>query len=86
MRVGERFEELDITVDGRTVRACAGDTVAAAMLAAGLSSFRKDANGRVRGILCNMGTCCECFVAIDGRRVRACLAEVKSGMEIATRA
>ena len=76
-----------ITVDGREVPAFEGETVAAAMIAAGLVRFRTDSVGRERGLFCNMGTCCECLVRIGdpGRRVRACLTEAGPGMEVSTR-
>jgi D-hydroxyproline dehydrogenase subunit gamma len=78
-------------VDGQSVPAYAGESVAAALLAAGTVVFHRSKGGRPRGPFCNMGTCFECLVRI-GRAgeppaaswVRACLTVVEDGMSIAT--
>lgn len=78
---------IEITVDGTPITCFAGETVAAAMLAADHVVFRMDAHGQGRGMFCNMGVCSECLVTLvaSGRRVRACLIEARDGMEVATR-
>ena len=81
----ERPRAVTITVDGRAVTAAPGETVAAALLAAGIrhlgDSFR---GGTPRGAFCFMGVCQECLVRIDGRQpVQACLVPVEDGMKIA---
>lgn len=83
----QRGEPIAITVDGQSVACFDGETVATAMLAAGLDTFRTDQRGRPRGLLCNMGSCYECLVTdtATGRRVRACLAQAADGMEVSTR-
>ena len=77
---------VSITVDGLTVSARAGETVAAALLAAGLGAFRTTAvSGASRGPYCLMGVCFDCLVAIDGVGSRqACLVQVRDGMRIET--
>lgn len=89
MRVEQQVRRgtaLTIVVDGREIPAFEGETVAAAMIAAGTVRFRTDLAGRDRGLFCNMGTCCECLVRIgdQGRKVRACLTEVGAGMKVST--
>lgn len=86
MRIAEtrRGAPLTIIVDGVAVAGFAGETVAALMLAGGIVRFRDDRSGQPRGLWCNMGTCGECTVAIDGRRLRACLAAASDGMVVAT--
>ena len=76
---------IEITVNGRIVRAAGGSTVAAALLAAGESTFRVSESGEPRGPLCGMGICYECRVAIDeiGQR-RACMVTVRPGMRVST--
>ncbi|HWW59470.1 MAG TPA: (2Fe-2S)-binding protein [Sphingopyxis sp.] len=78
---------IEITVDGTPITCFAGETVAAAMLAADHAVFRVDTRGQGRGMFCNMGVCSECLVTLiaSGRRVRACLVEARDGMEVATR-
>jgi predicted molibdopterin-dependent oxidoreductase YjgC len=74
-----------IAVDGRPVSAAEGTTVAAALVAAGVSRFRISVTGAPRGPLCAMGICHECRVTIDGvRHRRSCLVEVAPGMRIET--
>ncbi len=75
-----------ITLDGATLDARAGDTVAAAMLAAGRVSCRTTpVSGAPRGPFCLMGTCFECLVTIDGVGNRqACQVTVRAGMRVET--
>jgi predicted molibdopterin-dependent oxidoreductase YjgC len=70
-----RFE--DSTIVART-----GDTVASALLAAGVRRFREAAiDGAGRAPYCMMGVCFECLVEIDGKANRqACLTPVRQGM------
>ncbi|WP_183942910.1 2Fe-2S iron-sulfur cluster-binding protein [Sphingomonas sp. BK580] len=79
----------EIIVDGACVSFHPGETIAAAMLAAGHAAFRRDRHDRPRGLWCNMGTCCECLVLLerDGepRRVRACLVDAAPGQRVTTR-
>ena len=74
------------TFDGKLLTALKGDTVAAALLAAGVSRFRTTSlSGAERGPYCMMGVCFECLVAIDGRGNRqACLTTVEKGMRVET--
>ena len=77
---------VDIRIDGRSLRAEEGITVAAAMFGSGITSFRRSVGGAPRGPLCGMGTCFECRVTINGvAHQRACMAVVTAGMEISTR-
>jgi D-hydroxyproline dehydrogenase subunit gamma len=73
-----------ITIDGHTVTARLGDSVAAAMFAAGLDAFRTTpVGGSERGPYCMMGTCFDCLARIDGRcNQQACLILVREGMII----
>lgn len=77
---------LALTVDGRSVRARTGDTVAAALLAAGLDHCRTTpVSGAPRAPYCMMGVCFECLVTIDGTGNRqACLVTVRDGMAVET--
>lgn len=75
-----------IRVDGVAHTARAGDTVAAALLAAGLVMCRTTPVGAApRGPYCLMGVCFECLVTIDGQpNCQGCLVEVADGMRIDT--
>lgn len=74
---------VEFTFDGRPVRAYRGETLAAALLAAGVTGFGTDRGGRPRRPLCNMGTCFDCAVTVDGiPLVRACLTPVTDGLDV----
>ena len=78
--------DVTVTIDGIEITARDGDSVAAAMLAAGILQFRTTpVSGAPRGPLCMMGVCFECLVTIDGVSSRqACLTLVRTGMIIET--
>jgi len=60
-----------------------GDTVAAALLVAGIHEFGTTRDGDPRQPFCNMGTCFDCAVTIDGRPlIRACITPVRNGMDV----
>jgi predicted molibdopterin-dependent oxidoreductase YjgC len=73
-----------IDVDGVRVDAFPGESLAAALLAAGVRAFRRTPSGAPRGPLCNMGVCFECVVTVDGEPRRACATEVREGMRVET--
>jgi predicted molibdopterin-dependent oxidoreductase YjgC len=73
-----------IRVDGAEIEAFPGETLAAALLAAGRRAFRRTPAGEPRGPFCLMGVCFECVVESDGQRVRACVTPVRAGMEVRT--
>jgi predicted molibdopterin-dependent oxidoreductase YjgC len=85
-RLHEPSTRLTLLVDGRAVTAAPGDSVAAALLAAGVSAFRHTArSGSARGPFCGMGVCFDCLVTVDGTPNRqACLVPVREGMRIET--
>lgn len=81
----ERPVPIAIHVDGRAIPAYPGESVAAAMIAAGITRFRDDLSGAPRGLWCNMGSCCECLVTLaDGVRVRACVTPATDSLEVST--
>jgi len=75
-----------IMVDGQRVEAQEGDSVSAALLAAGLTSTRQTpVSGAPRAPYCMMGVCFECIVTIDGVANRqGCLVTVREGLQITT--
>ena len=63
----------------------AGSMVSAAVLQAGVSSFRRSATGEARGPLCGMGICFECRVSVNGvAHVRSCQTVCEDGMDVRT--
>jgi predicted molibdopterin-dependent oxidoreductase YjgC len=75
---------VSITVEGNDVKAAAGDSVAAALLAAGFDHCRTTpVSGAPRAPYCMMGICFECLVIIDGIGNRqGCLVPVSEGMRV----
>jgi predicted molibdopterin-dependent oxidoreductase YjgC len=77
----ERGPRVAIVVDGLPVPAYEGESVAAALLAAGRRALRTTPrHPEPRGMYCGIGLCFECVVTIDGRSVRACQTPVRDGM------
>ena len=79
-----RGEPVSIFVNGKETRAFEGETVLAALWAAGERVLHTTACTREpRGFFCGMGVCFDCLVTIDGAyNVRACLEPVRAGMKI----
>ena len=85
-RLGDMGATLTLKVDGKEIRARLGDTVAAALLAAGIERCRTTpVSGAPRAPYCLMGVCFDCLVTIDGVGSRqACLVLVREGMAVET--
>ncbi len=82
---GETGDQLEIVIDGRPQRVAPGMTVAVAVLAAGISGWRRSVTGGLRGPLCGMGICYECRLTIDGvAQSRSCQILCRDGMEVRT--
>lgn len=81
-----RGPSVDVTFDGRPVPAFTGETLGAALLAAGVRTLRETRfDGTPRGLLCGIGACHDCLVVVDGGGpVRACVTPVADGMRAAT--
>jgi len=75
---------LRLRFEGQEIAARAGESVAAALLAAGIATFRATpVSGAARGPWCLMGACFDCLVEIDGVANRqACMVAVAEGMEV----
>ena len=75
---------IELSVDGTPLHAPAGQSLAAALLAAGRAALRSSPSGAPRGLYCGIGVCQECRVQADGRVVRACVTAVAAGMTVTT--
>jgi predicted molibdopterin-dependent oxidoreductase YjgC len=66
------------------IQARPSDSVAVALLAAGVNTTRTTAaSGAPRGPYCMMGACFECLAEVDGvANVQTCMTEVRDGMRI----
>ncbi|MFO0577916.1 MAG: (2Fe-2S)-binding protein [Polyangia bacterium] len=77
-----RGDAVEIRLDGRRLRAFANETVAAALLAEGVTVFSRSIKfHRPRSAFCLTGDCGACLMRIDGQpNVRACRTLVHSGL------
>ncbi|PZW45923.1 glycine/D-amino acid oxidase-like deaminating enzyme [Humitalea rosea] len=76
---------MGIRFNGEQIAAVTGETIAAALSAAGHLAFRETASGAPRGLWCGMGACFDCLVTVDGRaNQRACMVKVADGMQVAS--
>lgn len=83
-RLREPDAPVRLTWEGEEIHAAPGDTLAAALLAAGVDVFRATpVSAAPRAPFCMMGACFECLVNVDGRpAVQACMTEVRDGMAV----
>ena len=89
-----RPQAVTIRINDREVSAYEGETLATALIAAGVLTMSRDAGshvggGRPRSPFCNMGVCFDCLVEISDPtndamplRARACLTPVRDGLRI----
>ena len=78
-------ELVTVKVNEVVVSIPAGSTVAAAVLKAGVNTFRRSVLGEARGPLCGMGICFECRVNVNGvAHVRSCQTLCENGMDVRT--
>jgi len=79
-----RGDQLELFVDGETMSAYAGETIAGALIAAGHRVFRRTPRtGAPRGVFCGIGVCFDCVVTVEGMgRVRSCMITVQPGMQV----
>jgi predicted molibdopterin-dependent oxidoreductase YjgC len=78
-----RGKKLSIVMDGESLTAFEGETVAAVLIANGRLIFRRTRNGSPRGVYCGIGLCQECRMVINGiPNVRACTTQVEPNMVV----
>ena len=76
--------EVVIWVEGAPLKARSGESVAAAVLAAGLGPTRTTpVSTSPRSPYCMMGVCFECLMEIDGQaNTQGCMTPVVEGMQV----
>jgi D-hydroxyproline dehydrogenase subunit gamma len=78
-----RGPAVTVVLDGRSVTAHVGETVAAVTLVEDMAAIRTTATGAPRGVFCGMGVCFDCLVTVDGvPNTRACMTWVRDGMDV----
>lgn len=81
-----RGTRVEFTFNAQVVQAYAGESLAAALFAAGIHALRTSPRkNEPRGMFCLMGSCQECAVWINGRRSLACQEAVAAGLDVRSR-
>lgn len=77
-----------IDFDGAPLDVAPGQSVAAALLTAGVGATRRTpVSAASRGPYCMIGVCFDCLVVIDGQSNRqACMVTVRDGMRVESQA
>ena len=72
------------TFDGKVMQGFAGESVAAALHAAGIRKLHdSEVKKRPRGLFCAIGNCSSCLMKVDGREnVRICIEPLREGMQV----
>lgn len=72
------------TFEGEAIEGHSSDTIASALLAAGVRTFTiTEVAGEKRGGYCFVGRCADCLVIVDGlANQRACLIQLRDGMDV----
>lgn len=82
MDSGGKFE---IEVNGKTILARKGQTIAEALLANGLRALRTTRKQAPRGVYCGMGICYECRMIVNGiPNVRSCMTLATPACKVTT--
>lgn len=84
-RVGDApGKPVTLMFEGNAIPALPGDTIASALLAAGVRVFTTtEIANDPRGGFCFVGRCADCLVIVDGQaNQRACITPVRDGMDI----
>ena len=77
---------IEFHFDGQRITAVPGQSIGAALIAAGHRSWRRTRFEQApRGIFCGIGICFDCLVTVNERSSRrACLVEVQPGDVVTT--
>ena len=77
-------DPVTLIFEGAPMEAYAADSVASALIAAGVRVFTTtEVSGGERGGFCFVGRCADCLVIVDGHASqRACNTPVRDGMDI----
>lgn len=77
-------EMVQFTFNGSPVQGVAGESIAAALHAAGIKMLRHSSRQhRPRGLFCAIGNCSSCLMTVDGvPNVRVCVEPLRAGMTV----
>ena len=77
-------DPVGLMFEGQPIDAYTSDTIASALLAAGIRAFTvTEVAGEERGGFCFVGRCADCLVIVDGQPYqRACTTPVRDGVDV----
>ncbi|MGM0420762.1 MAG: (2Fe-2S)-binding protein [Bacillota bacterium] len=80
----ERGEKITFTYNGQPIEAYSGETIAAALHAAGIKKLKNSLrHKRPRGFFCAIGNCSSCLMVVNGKpNVKTCVTRVEPGMKV----
>ncbi len=80
----ERGKKIHFTFNGKKIEAYKGETIAAALHAAGIKVLKRSIiHDRPRGFFCAIGKCASCMMNVDGvPNVKTCVTLVEDGMVV----
>lgn len=80
----KRGKKIKFTFDGREIEAYEGETIAAALHAAGVKVLGESLfKHRPRGFYCAIGNCSSCIMVVNGEpNVRTCITNAEEGMVV----
>ncbi len=79
-------DKVKFNFEGRELEGYEGETIAAALHAAGIRVMRESGHlHRPRGLFCNIGNCSSCLMVVNGEpNVRICVERLREGMVVET--
>jgi len=82
----KKRKKIKIIVNGKSMYARKGETIATSLIANGYRDFRyTDRFNSPRGFFCGIGQCTDCSMIVNGvPNIRTCVTRVKGGMVIKT--
>lgn len=82
----KRGRKIKFTFDGQEMEGYEGETIAAALHAAGVRVLRESINAHhPRGFYCAIGNCSSCQMIVNGEpNVKTCITELEEGMDVET--
>src|SRR5580704_13731740 len=76
-------ETVPFDFEGERLAGRRGESLAAALTAAGIRALRATRHDEPRGLFCGMGVCQECLVEVDGvSNQRACMTKLERPVSI----
>lgn len=80
----ERGEQVEFFFNQKKVVGYTNETVAAALIAAGMIEFgHSDKLHRARGLFCGIGNCSSCSMRVDGvENTKICVTKCRQGMVV----